>query len=210
MRAAADPQIVDRVLAEQWPTAACELNARDPWTLLVAVILSARTADLQVNKALAVLDEHLLGVHAYAELDPRDLEPLLRHLPLFRQKARAVVEAARAVLRLGGVVPTTIEALSHLPGVGRKTACVVAGNAFGVPAVGADTHVQRLARRFGWTAREHPLDAERAVMARLPPERWVQACHQLIRLGREHCKRVQPRCDRCPLAGTCPKRGIGE
>ena len=205
---AADPEEVDRVLRALWPDAACELNARDPWTLLVAVILSARTTDIQVNKALAVLDEHLIGVHAYSELDPRDIELLLRHLPLYRQKARAIVEAARAVLRLGGVVPSTLDELARLPGVGRKTACVVAGNAFGVPAVGADTHVQRLAHRFGWTDREHPLEAEQAVMDNLPEDRWVKACHQLIRLGREFCRRVKPRCERCPLADTCPKQGV--
>ncbi len=204
----ADPVEVDRVLRALWPDARCELAAIDPWTLLVAVILSARTTDQQVNKALAVLSEHLLGVSAYAELDPRELEPLLRHLPLYRQKARAIVESARAVLRLGGVVPADLQQLARLPGVGRKTACVVAGNAFGVPAVGADTHVQRLAHRFGWTAREHPLEAEQAVMDLLPEDRWVGACHQFIRLGREFCRRVKPLCERCPLAPTCPKQGV--
>ncbi len=205
---AAPAATVDRILAETWPDAACELQATDPWQLLVAVILSARTTDIQVNKAMAVLNEHLLGVYAYAELDQRELEPLIRHLPLFRQKARAIVEAARALMRTGGGVPASIDALATLPGVGRKTACVVAGNAFGVPAVGADTHVQRIVYRLGWTPREHPLEAERAVMARLPPGRWVQICHQSIRLGREFCRRIKPRCERCPLAMACPKQGV--
>jgi endonuclease III len=208
MRPPADARQVDVLLQQLWPEARCELDARDPWSLLVAVILSARTSDAQVNRVLAVLHEHLLGVAAYAELDPRDLEPLLRHLPLYRQKARAVVECARCVLRLGGVVPQDLDALARLPGVGRKTACVVAGNAFGVPAVGADTHVQRIAQRLGWTAREHPRDAELAVMARLPRERWITACHQLIRLGREHCRRLKPRCEHCPLRAICPQRGV--
>ena len=204
----ADPDDVDRILRETWPSAACELQATDSWQLLVAVILSARTTDVQVNKAMAVLNEHLLGVYAYAGLDHRELEPLIRHLPLFRQKARAIVEAARALMRQGGGVPATIEELSKLPGVGRKTACVVAGNAFGVPAVGADTHVQRIVMRLGWTTREHPLDAERAVMARLPPGRWVQGCHQFIRVGREFCRRINPRCPTCPLADHCPRNGL--
>ena len=204
----ADPAEIDRLLAEHWPDAACELPARDPWTLLVAVILSARTTDVQVLKAMAVLDEHLLGVAAYAQLDPREIEPLLRHLPLFRQKARAVVECARAILRRGGIVPTSIEELARLPGVGRKTACVVAGNAFGVPAVGADTHVCRIVHRLGWTAEESPLAAEQAVMDRLPPGRWVQACHQFIRLGREHCRRIKPKCGGCPMAKACPQQNI--
>lgn len=204
----ADAAEVDRILAETWPDAACELQAKDSWQLLVAVILSARAADVQVNKAMAVLNEHLIGVYAYAELDHRELEPLIRHLPLFRQKARAIVEAARALMRRGGGVPASIDELAQLPGVGRKTACVVAGNAFGIPAVGADTHVQRLAYRLGWTEREHPLEAERAFMAHLPPGRWVQICHQSIRLGREFCRRIKPRCERCPLAATCPKQGV--
>jgi endonuclease-3 len=206
----ADPKDVDRVLSETWPTAACELLAADPWQLLVAVILSARTSDVQVNKAMAVLNEHLLGVYAYAQLDARELEPLIRHLPLFRQKARAIVEAARALMRHGGGVPATVDELAKLPGVGRKTASVVAGNAFGVPAVGADSHVQRIALRLGWTTREHPLAAEQALMRRLPPGRWVQGCHQFIRLGREHCKRIKPRCHTCPLAAYCPRRGLDE
>ena len=205
---AADPSAVDQLLAEHWPDARCDLPVADPWRLLVAVILSARTTDTQVLKAMAVLDEHLLGIHAYAELDHRDLELLLRHLPLFRQKARAVVEAARALLAQGGGVPASISELAKLPGVGRKTACVVAGNAFGIPAVGADTHVQRIVWRFGWTSREHPAEAEQAIMQRLPPGRWVQLCHQLIRLGRDHCRRVKPRCSGCPLAPSCPKHGV--
>lgn len=205
---AADPSAVDQILAEQWPDARCELPTADPWRLLVAVVLSARTTDTQVLKAMAVLDEHLLGIHAYAELDHRDLELLLRHLPLFRQKARAVVEAARALLAQGGGVPASIAALAKLPGVGRKTACVVAGNAFGIPAVGADTHVQRIVMRLGWTLREHPLEAEQAVMQRLPPGRWVQICHQMIRLGRDHCRRVKPKCAGCPLNVQCPKQGL--
>ena len=203
-----DPLIADRVLHDHWPTAACELDAQDPFALLVAVILSARARDDQVNKVLAVLHEHLLGVHAYACCDPRDLEPLLRHLPLFRQKARAVVECARALLeRHGGQVPQDAEALACLPGVGRKTANVVVGNAFGIPAVGADTHVQRCLYRWGWTDREHAGEAEAAMMERLPPERWVQACHQIIRLGRTCCTRVRPRCAACPLASVCPRQG---
>ena len=202
------PRIADQVLAAHWPEAACELDAKDPFALLVAVILSARARDEQVNKVLAVLHEHLLGIDAYARLDPRDLEPLLRHLPLYRQKARAVVEAARTILeRHGGAVPRDLEALARLPGVGRKTAAVVVANAYGVPAIGADTHVQRLAHRWGWTTREHPAEAETAVADRLPRHRWIQACHQMIRLGRTFCTRLRPRCDTCPLAPSCPRVG---
>jgi len=204
-----DPLLVDRVLQDHWPTAACELAAKEPFDLLVAVILSARARDEQVNQVLAILQEHLLGVDAYARCDPRDLEPILRHLPLFRQKARAVVECARALLeRHGGQVPRDPEVLATLPGVGRKTAQVVVANAYGIPAIGADTHVQRCAFRWGWTTREHALEAERALAARLPRERWITACHQIIRLGRACCTRLRPRCAACPLVSVCPRQGV--
>lgn len=204
-----DPRLVDEVVQAHWPEAACELRWRDPWGLVLAVILSARATDTAVNRVLAQLDEHLLGIHAYAVLDPRDLEPLLIHLPLYRQKARSVVEAARAILdRFGGVVPQNPRLLETLPGIGRKTANVVAGNAWGIPAIGADTHVNRLAFRFAWTARESPGDAERAIEIRFPPERWVRLCHQLIRLGRHHCKRANPKCAGCPLGAVCPRQGV--
>lgn len=204
-----DPARVGEVLDRLWPDAACELRARDPWELLVAAILSARTHDIQVNKVMAVLTEHFASPEALARVDHRDLEPVLRHLPLYPQKARAVVEAARAVVRLhGGKVPASMADLAALPGVGRKTAAVVLGNAFGIPAIAADVHVQRVARRVGWAAREHPLEAEHALAERFPPHRWVRLCHQIIRLGREHCRRVGPKCERCPLAADCPRRGV--
>jgi endonuclease III len=204
-----EPERVDAALERLYPEASCELLAKDPWELLVAAILSARAHDLQVNKVMAVLTEHFVDPSSFAALDHRDLEPLLRHLPLYRQKARAIVEAARAVLRLhGGQVPQDMAALSALPGVGRKTAAVVLGNAFGIPAIAADTHVQRIAHRWGWTAEEHPGHAETALAERFPPKRWVRLCHQLIRLGRDCCRRVEPKCERCPFAASCPRRGV--
>jgi endonuclease-3 len=205
----ADPIVVAAVLDRHWPDAACELQARDPWELLVAAILSARATDTQVNKVMAVLNERLVGPAAYAVLAPRELVKALRSLPLYPQKARAVVEAARAVLRRhGGQVPRQRAALAMLPGVGAKTAAVVVGNAFAVPAIAADTHVMRLTQRLGWTTREHPRDAETALVDRFPPERWVRLCHQMIRCGREFCRRQHPRCTGCPLAETCPRQGI--
>ncbi len=206
---ASDPDMVGTVLQRLYPDAVCELRAKGAWELLVAAILSARAHDAQVNKVMAVLTEHYVGPESIAALDHRDLAPLLRHLPLYHQKARSVVEAARAVIRHHhGHVPEDSAALAALPGVGRKTAAVVLGNAFGVPAIAADTHVQRIAHRLGWTASEHPGDAESALAGRFPPTRWVRLCHQLIRFGRDTCRRAQPRCARCPLAATCPKQGV--
>jgi endonuclease III len=205
-----EAQLTDfaHTLTTAYPDARCELLASNPWELLVATILSARTTDVQVNKVMAVLNEHYVGVAAYIDLDYRALARVIRHVPLFRQKARAIVEAARALTRLHqGQVPTTLRELSELPGVGRKTAAVVLGNAFGVPAVAADVHVQRIAYRLGWTSREHPQDAEAAIVQRFPPHYWVQLCHQFIRLGRDCCKRQKPRCERCPMARFCSQQG---
>ncbi len=200
---------VGAALTRSFPDARCELNARDPWQMLVAAILSARATDHQVNKLMAVLNEHYVGPEAYAELDHRDLERVIRHVPLFRQKARAIVEAARALLRSHqGLVPQDLAQLATLPGVGRKTAAVVQGNAFGIPAIAADVHVQRIVHRLGWCAAEHPGQAEAALARRFPPQQWVRLCHQLIRLGRDCCRRVKPRCERCPLAAQCARQGV--
>ncbi len=209
-RAILDPETIGAELDRLYPDASCELHARDPWELLVAAILSARASDVQVNKVMAVLTEHFTGPEAIARVDHRDLEPVLRHVTLYRQKARAIVEAARAIVRLHhGEVPQSMADLAALPGVGRKTAAVVLGNAFGIPAIAADTHVQRAAYRFAWITAEHPRHAELALAERFPAHRWVRLCHQLIRLGRDFCKRVAPKCTKCPFARTCPRQGLG-
>jgi endonuclease-3 len=209
----ADPAVagITSALAVAYGDARCELLARDAWELLVATILSARTTDHQVNKVMAVLNEHYVGPAALASLDHRDLARVIRHVPLYRQKARSIVEAARALLaRHGGRVPESLVELALLPGVGRKTAAVVLGNAFGVPAIAADVHVQRIVRRLGWTPDEHPAHAEQALVQRFPPQHWVHLCHQLIRLGRDCCRRTKPRCGRCPLATWCARQGVTE
>jgi endonuclease III len=209
--AAKDPDRISAALYRSYPGARCELLVRDPWELLVAAILSARTSDVQVNKVMAVLCEHYCGPEAYASLDYRDLARVIAKVPLYQQKARAIVEAARAVIsRHGGNVPDSMKELAALPGVGRKTAAVVLGNAFGIPAIAADVHVQRIVKRLGWTERENPIDAEQAIAQRYPPHHWVQLCHQLIRLGREHCRSVNPKCSTCPFAAECPKNGVLE
>ncbi len=200
---------IGKVLASTYPDARCELLARDPWELLVATILSARTTDTQVNKVMAVLTEHYLGPATIADLDYRAFARVIRHVPLYRQKARAIVEAARNIMRLHhGKVPEDQRVLSTLPGVGRKTAAVVVGNAFDVPAIAADVHVQRIVFRIGWTKREHPIEAEAAMVERFPPQQWVQLCHQMIRLGRDCCRRQKPRCERCPIARFCARQGL--
>lgn len=200
---------ISATLASTYPDARCELLARDPWELLVATILSVRTHDVQVNKVMAVLSEHFTGVETYAELDQRDLERLVRKVPLFHQKARAIIESARAIVRLhDSRVPENSADLHRLPGVGRKIAAVVLGNAFGIPAIAADVHVTRIAWRLGWTTSENPLEAEQSIAKKFPPQHWVTLCHQLIRLGRDCCRRTEPRCARCPVAAWCVKQGV--
>jgi len=206
---AEDAERLGAALVQAFPEARCELYVRDPWDLLVAAILSARTSDAQVNRVMAVLCEHFCGPEAFAALDHRDLAKVLNRLPLYPQKARAIVECARHIVdRYHGTVPQSMQELSALPGVGRKTAAVVLGNAFGIPAIAADGHVQRIVRRLGWCERENPREAERALAQRFPPHHWVSLCHRLIRLGREHCRPLQPRCSSCPCAATCPRQGV--
>jgi endonuclease-3 len=203
---------IERRLAEAWPAADCELLARDTWEFLVAVILSGRTADSRVNEVMAVAQERFLGVAAYARCELAELERLFARVPLHRRKARAVREAAQAiVLRHGGVVPLDPPALAALPGVGPKTAAVVMGNRGGQPAVAVDVHVERTAVRLGLAeAGVRPADIARAIERQLPPQGWVVLCHRLIRLGREHCRPRRPWCSRCPLAGLCPRRGVDD
>ena len=205
----AQAEKVLRLLAQSWPDAQCELIARDPWDLLVAVILSARTSDDRVNQVMAVLTEHYVGPEAFADMDPRELELHINRVPLYQNKARYIVESARMIVyRLGGEVPNDMETLQTLPGVGRKTAAVVLGNAFKVPAVAADVHVQRVVQRLAWSANEDPKIVEQAVMDLIPRESWVVFCHQLIRLGREACRPKHPWCSRCPLQELCPQQGV--
>lgn len=210
-RGEADPDLVGQGLQHRWPEADCDLLARDPWELLVAVILSSRTADERVNQVMAVLAEHFVGPEAYMYLDPRELGHFIRRIPLHRQKARAIIESARHVVHdHHGRVPEDPELLARLPGVGPKTAAVVVGNAFGYPAVAADVHVTRIAHRLGWTRRADPAEAEVALRQRWPASTWVRRCHQLIRLGRDCCRPKRPWCSRCPVAETCPRVGVSE
>lgn len=209
--AAKNPERLSSALSKNYPDARCELHARDPWELLVAAILAMRTTDIQVNKVMAVLNEHFCGPDAYAALDHHELARIIRKLPLHQQKARAVVEAARKVItRHGGRVPDNMHDLAALPGVGRKTAAIVLGTSFDIPAIAADTHVQRIVRRLGWTLRENAIEAEQALAQRFPPHFWISLCHQLIRLGRDHCRPLNPKCTSCPFASECPRSGVAE
>lgn len=202
---------IDRLLAERYPDARCELDFTDAFTLLVATVLSAQTTDVRVNATTPELFARYPGPHELAAADPDELESILRPLGFFRAKARSVTGLARTLVeRFDGHVPGRLEDLVQLPGVGRKTANVVLGNAFGVPGITTDTHVLRLSRRLGYTTSEDPVVVERDLGALLARRDWTMACHRLIFHGRRTCHARRPACGACPLAALCPSYGVGE
>lgn len=202
---------VDDVLADLYPEATCALNHNGPFQLLVATVLSAQTTDARVNTITPTLFTTWPDPATLAGADRDELELVLRPLGMQRTRAERLTGLAAGLLAdHGGQVPAERDALTALPGVGRKTANVVLGNAFGVPAITVDTHVGRLSRRLGWTLRQDPLGVERDIAALWPPNRWTDGCHRLIEHGRTLCKARSPRCSQCAVleAGLCPQVGV--
>jgi endonuclease-3 len=202
---------IDRLLAVRYPDARCELDFTTPLELLVATVLSAQTTDVRVNQVTPELFQTYPDARAYAEADRANLEELLRPTGFFRAKTQALIGLGQALVeRFDGEVPRRLDDLVTLPGVGRKTANVVLGNAFGVPGITVDTHVGRLARRFGWTAEEDPVKVEQDIGSLLERRDWTMASHRLIFHGRRTCHARRPACGACPVAALCPSFGIGE
>jgi endonuclease-3 len=199
----------ERLVAE-YPDAHCELDHRNAFELLCATILSAQCTDARVNQVTPALFARYPDAAALAVAEPADVEALVRSTGFFRAKARALVGMAQAlVAEHGGEVPASLEALVPLPGVGRKTANVILGNAFGINAgIVVDTHVQRLARRLGLTREPDPVRIERALMPLFPQAGWALLSHLLIWHGRRVCLARTPACDRCLLADVCPSAGV--
>lgn len=188
-----------------YPDASCTLEHRDPWQLLVATILSAQCTDQRVNQVTPTLFKRFARVQDMARAEPGEIEELIRSTGFFRNKAKSLKGAAQAITeRHGGVVPDTLEALVKLPGVGRKTANVVLGDAFGQPGITVDTHVGRIARRLGLTEHSDAVKAEFDLMAQIPAERWTIFSHQVILHGRRVCKSRRPLCPECALLPLCP------
>lgn len=207
--AVAPPTEVAAVLARTYPDAHCELDFDDAFQLLVATVLSAQTTDVRVNQVTPELFRRFPDARALADADPGELEEILRPLGFFRAKARSLGSlGASLVERYGGAVPGRLEDLVTLAGVGRKTANVVLGNAFDVPGITVDTHVGRLARRFGWTTSTDPVVVERQLGALFPPSDWVILCHRLIFHGRRVCHARRPACGDCPLRAICPSAEV--
>jgi len=201
---------VDRVLAETYPDARCELDFDDAFQLLVVTVLSAQTTDRRVNAARPAIFAAYPTPAAMAAA-PRDhLEQLLGPLGFFRQKTETLLKLSAALVELfGGEVPRTLEELVTLPGVGRKTANVVLGNAFDIPGITVDTHFGRMVRRLGWTEETDPVKVEHEIGALFPKRDWTMLSHHLIWHGRRRCHAKKPACGACPVARWCPSYGEG-
>jgi endonuclease-3 len=200
-----------RALHDRYPYAHCELDFENPLQLLVATILSAQTTDVMVNKVTPALFASYPDAAALAGADREALETLLKPTGFFRAKTNAVMRlGAELVERFGGEVPPRLKDLVTLPGVGRKTANVVLGNAFDIPGITVDTHFGRLVRRFGWTDEDDPVKVEEAVGRLFPRKDWTMLSHVVIFHGRRTCHARKPACGACPVARLCPSYGIGE
>ncbi len=193
------------ILERTYPRAQTALGHRNPYELLIAVILSAQCTDVRVNMTTPTLFKKYPTPEKLAQAAPKDVERIIKSCGFYHAKARNIVAASREIAqRFGGRVPAQREALESLAGVGRKTASVVLANAFDEPALAVDTHVFRVAHRLGLTTGKTPLDVERDLTAVVPRKKWGLATHWLILHGRAICKAPRPLCDRCPLLALCP------
>jgi endonuclease III len=201
---------INRELALLYPDARTDLNFTTPLELLVATILSAQCTDKRVNLVTPVLFARYRTAADYAAADREDIEKIIQSTGFFRAKTTSILGLGQALCeRFGGEVPGKLRDLVTLPGVGRKTANVVLGDAFGVPGITVDTHFGRLARRFGWTAEDDPVKVEQEVGSLIPRAEWTPLSHRLIAHGRRVCHSRRPACGACAIAQLCPSYGIG-
>jgi endonuclease III len=202
---------INRVLAQTYPEANIELDFETPLQLLVATILSAQSTDKRVNSVTPVIFARYPDAAAYATADRAELEELIMPTGFFRAKTDTLIRLGAALVeRFDGEIPARMADLVTLPGVGRKTASVVLGYAFGIPGITVDTHVGRLARRFGWTVQLDPDKVEMDIAALFPKKDWTQLCQNVIWHGRRCCHARNPACGACPVARWCPSYGEGE
>lgn len=198
-------------LATLYPDATTDLDHSNPFELLVATILSAQTTDERVNQVTPELFARFPDPAALAQATQDELEAILRPLGFHRAKAKSLRGLGRALLEdHDGDIPRTGRELVKLPGVGRKTANVVLGNAFGIPGITVDTHVGRLTRRWGWTTETSPVKVERDLMEIMPEENWTIDCHRIIYHGRRVCHARSPECGACILADVCPSAQVAD
>lgn len=201
---------MNRVLADAYPQAHCELDFSTPLQLAVATVLSAQCTDKRVNETTPALFARYRTAADYAAADRAELEELIRPTGFYRNKTTALVGLGAALVeRFDGELPRTLADLVTLPGIGRKTANVILGNAFDVPGITVDTHFGRLVRRWGWTEHDDPVKVEHEVGELIPKRDWTMLSHRVIFHGRRVCHSRRPACGVCPLAGDCPSYGIG-
>ena len=200
---------IRRTLARLYPDAHCALNHESPLQLLIATILSAQCTDARVNLVTPALFARYPDARAFTEADITELERMIQSTGFYRNKARSIQACCRLLVEQhGGQVPGTLDALTPLPGVGRKTANVVLGNCFGVPGITVDTHVGRLSRRMGLTTHDDPVKVEQDLMAVVPRKDWTMFSHRMIFHGRQVCHARNPNCETCALNKVCPKIGV--
>lgn len=192
-----------------YPDPKCELNFSSPFQLLVATILSAQCTDVMVNKVTPTLFNRFPTPHDFATAAIEDIEMVIKPTGFFRAKAKSIQNCSKALIeKHGGEVPNTLDELVLLAGVGRKTANVVLGDAFGIPGITVDTHCGRLSRRLGLTELEDPVKVEFALQKLIPQKAWTRFSHQLILHGRRVCSSRKPRCSECTIAPLCPMIGV--
>jgi endonuclease III len=201
---------MNRTLAQAFPHVYCELDFTNPLELTVATILSAQSTDKRVNLTTPALFERYRSARGYAEANRTELEELIRPTGFFRNKATALIKLGQALEeRFDGQVPASMEELVSLPGVGRKTANVILGNAFDIPGITVDTHFARLVGRWRWTEETDPVKIEKAVGELIERREWTLLSHRVIFHGRRVCHARRPACGVCVLAKDCPSFGLG-
>jgi endonuclease-3 len=206
-----DARAIYRVLSKRYPNVRCELDFKNPLELTVAVVLSAQCTDKRINQITPALFKKYRRPIDYAKAPLAEIEDFIFSAGFYHAKARHLKGLGRKIVDdFNGEVPSTIEELITLPGVGRKTANVVLGHAFGIPGITVDTHFGRLSRRFGWTTSTDPVKVEHEVGELIPQKEWTNLSQRMIWHGRRVCHSRKPACGACPLAKHCPSFGIGE
>jgi endonuclease III len=204
-------RVIYRILSKTYPNVRCELNYKTAYQLLVATVLSAQCTDKRVNQTTPALFKKYPSPLKMAQADIKDIQRLIKSTGFYRAKAKNIKTlSSKIITDFDGKVPDKLESLITLPGVGRKTANVVLGHAFGIPGITVDTHFGRLSRRFGWSKSLDPVKVEFEVVKLLPEKEWTNLSQRLIWHGRRVCHSRKPACGACPIAKYCPSYGMGE
>ena len=204
-------KVIYRQLSKNYPNVRCELDYKNAFQLLVATVLSAQCTDKRVNLTTPALFKKYPNPQKMAKADLKDIQKLVKSTGFFRAKAKNIKGLSNKIMEeFDGKVPSNLEDLITLPGVGRKTANVVLGHAFGIPGITVDTHFGRLSRRFGWSKQNNPVKVEFEVGELIPEKEWTNLSQRMIWHGRRVCHSRKPACGACALAKLCPSYGIGE